>query len=85
MAAFVDHPAILFVVLFVLLIAAVAFGIFILRRVAPLHDDERDDFNAVQGATLTLLALLIGFSISMAVSRYDQRKNLEEAEANGKR
>ena len=34
------------------------------------------------GATLTLLSLLIGFSFSMAVSRYDQRKNYEEAEAN---
>lgn len=82
MAAFVDHPAILFVVLFVLLTAAVALGVFVLRRVAPLREDERDDFNAIQGATLTLLALLIGFSISMAVNRYDQRKNLEEAEAN---
>ena len=36
----------------------------------------------VLGATLTLLGLLIGFSFSMAVSRYDQRKNYEEAEAN---
>ncbi len=36
----------------------------------------------MEGATLTLLALIIGFSFSMAVSRYDQRKNLEEAEAN---
>jgi hypothetical protein len=32
-------------------------------------------------STLTLLALVIGFSFSMAVSRYDQRKNCEEAEA----
>ena len=55
-------------VLFALLIVAVAFGVFVLRRVAPLREDERDDFNAVQGATLTLLALLIGFSISMAVN-----------------
>jgi hypothetical protein len=31
---------------------------------------------------LTLLGLLVGFAISMAVSRYDQRKNYEEAEAN---
>jgi hypothetical protein len=31
---------------------------------------------------LTLLALIIGFSFSMAVSRYDQRKNYEEEEAN---
>jgi hypothetical protein len=33
-------------------------------------------------AVLTLLALIIGFSVSMASSRYDQRKSLEEAEAN---
>lgn len=41
-----------------------------------------DDFSMVLGATLTLLGLLIGFTFSMAVGRYDQRKNLEEAEAN---
>ncbi len=29
-----------------------------------------------------LLGLIIGFSFSMAISRYDQRKNYEEAEAN---
>ncbi|MBN3752300.1 hypothetical protein G3N95_05075 [Paraburkholderia sp. Tr-20389] len=82
MAAFVDHPAILFVALLALFIGAVAFGAFILRRVLPLPTDERDDFNVVQTSTLTLLALLIGFSLSMAVSRYDTRKNLEENEAN---
>jgi hypothetical protein len=36
----------------------------------------------VLAATLTLLGLIIGFSFSMAISRYDQRKNLEEEEAN---
>jgi hypothetical protein len=36
----------------------------------------------VQAATLTLLALIIGFSFSMATSRYDLRKSYEEAEAN---
>ena len=29
-----------------------------------------------------LLGLIIGFSFSMAISRVDQRKNYEEAEAN---
>ena len=33
-------------------------------------------------ATLTLLGLIIGFSFSMAISRYDQRKNYEEEETN---
>jgi hypothetical protein len=31
---------------------------------------------------LTLLGLIIGFSFSMAVNRYDQRKPYEQAEAN---
>ena len=34
------------------------------------------------GATLTLLGLIIGFTFSMALTRYDLRKNYEEAEAN---
>src|SRR5271157_146033 len=54
----------------------------VLRRRRPLQDAERDDFGLVEGATLTLLALIIGFSFSMATSRYDLRKNYEEAEAN---
>jgi len=41
-----------------------------------------EDFKLILGATLTLLGLIIGFTFSMAVSRYDQRKNLEEQEAN---
>jgi hypothetical protein len=55
-----------------------------LRRRNPSAEDEKheDDLGIILGATLTLLALIIGFSISMASSRYDQRKNLEEAEAN---
>jgi hypothetical protein len=54
-----------------------------LRRVLPGDKDSADDdFSFVLGATLTLLGLLIGFTFSMAVGRYDQRKILEEAEAN---
>lgn len=82
MAAFVDHPAILFVLLLALFIAASVLGALVSRHIAALPDGGREDFNVVQSATLTLLALLIGFSLSMAVSRYDQRKNLEEGEAN---
>ena len=39
-------------------------------------------FSLIVTATLTLLALIIGFSFPVAISRYDQRKNYEEAEAN---
>src|SRR5262249_38376991 len=49
----------------------------------PNADDERKEHvNLILAATLTLLSLIIGFSFSMAAGRYDQRKNLEEAEAN---
>jgi hypothetical protein len=82
MTSFVAHPIVLFVVLLVLFMSAVAFGAFVLRRVARLPEENRDDFNVVQTSTLTLLALLVGFSLSMAVGRYDQRKTLEESEAN---
>ena len=36
----------------------------------------------VLGAALTLLGLIIAFTFSMAINRYDQRKNYEEQEAN---
>ena len=65
----------------ILLIAAAAFGAW-LRRLRPLTDDERQDFSTIQAATLTLLGLIIGFSFSMATSRYDLRKSYEEEEAN---
>ncbi len=52
------------------------------RKLRPVQADERDDLGLVINASLTLMALIIGFSFSMAVSRYDQRKNFEEEEAN---
>ena len=42
----------------------------------------RQEFGVIQGATLTLLGLIIGFTFSMALDRYEQRKNFEGAEAN---
>ena len=52
------------------------------RRQRKLDEETREDLGIVQAATLTLLGLIIGFSFSMAISRYDQRKSYEEAEAN---
>jgi hypothetical protein len=52
-------------------------------RTAKAHAAaEGQGFVVIQGATLTLLGLIIGFTFSMALDRYDQRKNLEEEEAN---
>jgi hypothetical protein len=52
------------------------------KRQRDRENGGNDDFDILLGACLTLLALIIGFTFSMAVSRYDQRKNLEEQEAN---
>ena len=78
----IDSPlAIFFIALFALWGAAFI-GDRLRRRVRPVKQDERDDLDTVLAATLTLLALIIGFSFSMAVNRYDQRKTCEAAEAN---
>jgi hypothetical protein len=77
-----NFPLLALVVSFVALWLAAEFGDTLRKRVGPLKEEDPGDFGIVLGATLTLLALLIGFSFSMAVSRYDQRKNYEEAEAN---
>jgi len=76
-----NYPRYLFLFSAIVLWAA-AHGGAMLRQRRPLKADERDDFSVVQAACLTMLGLFIGFTFSMAVSRYDQRKNYEEAEAN---
>jgi len=75
------YPAILFLAAAPTLWLAARFGVWLSRR-HPLDDEVRHDFGLLQGAALTLLGLIIAFSFSMAAGRYDQRKNLEEAEAN---
>jgi hypothetical protein len=47
-----------------------------------MEEGVREDFGVILAATLSILGLIIGFSFSMAINRYDQRKNCEEAEAN---
>jgi hypothetical protein len=77
-----DNPFSVFAISIVGQIIAAFAGDFVRKRAHSFKQGERHDFNIIQAATLTLLALIIGFSFSMAVSRYDQRKLLEEAEAN---
>jgi len=76
------RPLLLFFVSLVLLSISTWLGVAVLTRLKQEVAELQDDVRLIEGATLTLLALIIGFSFSMAVSRYDLRKNLEEAEAN---
>ena len=78
----VRFPMLVLALTFVTLWLSAKIGAYFRRKRRTLEETERDDFGVVVGGTMTLLALIIGFSFSMAGSRYDQRKNLEEAEAN---
>jgi hypothetical protein len=78
----VDHPLALSLASLVGLMVSARLGVSVARRVQRLEAIDRDDFGLVVGATLTLLGLIIGFTFSMALNRYDQRKSFEEEEAN---
>jgi hypothetical protein len=65
-----------------MLAGSAVLGAVVARRRLELQAAEREDFGLMFGATLTLLGLIIGFSFSMALNRYDQRKGYEEGEAN---
>jgi hypothetical protein len=77
----IRQPFFLLLITFGSLWAAARIGLAFRHRHHGPSDDPQD-FTFIVGATLTLLGLIIGFTFSMAVSRYDQRKNLEAEEAN---
>jgi hypothetical protein len=77
-----NHPFLILGVSFVIFWISSQIGALLRARRSPSQGDEHEDFTFILGATLTLLGLIIGFTFSMAVNRYDQRKNYEEAEAN---
>ena len=76
------YPILILALSLVVLGLSARIGAFFCKRLRGLEEDKRDDFDLVVTATLTLLGLIIGFSFSMAISRYEQRKIYEEAEAN---
>ena len=76
------YPVLVFAAAFILLSIASIAGAWLHKLYPNITDEHKDDLSVILAATLTLLALIIGFSFSMAIERYDQRKNFEEAEAN---
>ena len=77
-----QHPFYILILSLTILGASVWCGGALLSRFKNKVAWSQTDFNLVQTATLTLLSLIIGFTFSMAIGRFDQRKTLEEAEAN---
>jgi hypothetical protein len=82
MRTVIDHPLLLFAVSFGVLWFAALMGASFFRRKLQLAEEMREDFGHLLVATLTLLALIIGFLFMMATTRFDQRKMFEEEEAN---
>jgi hypothetical protein len=82
MNLYLDNPFAVFAVCLLAQSLAAYFGALAGRKWRKMTADDHQDFDIVRAATLTLLGLMIGFTFSMAVTRYDQRKTLEEAEAN---
>jgi hypothetical protein len=76
-----DYPLLVFVLSLLTLWLSEMIAAFFFRRQRKL-EEKSEDFGVIVAAALTLLGLIIGFTFSMAVNRYDQRKNYEEAEAN---
>jgi hypothetical protein len=76
------YPLLVFVLSIAALWLTAWLGAWLRKKERDQEADLHDDLGVILAATLTLLALIIGFSFSMATTRYDQRKNYEEQEAN---
>ncbi len=75
------YPWVVFTISFFGLSLSAWIGV-LLSRNRGVEAEVREDFAIILAATLTLLGLIVGFTFSMALGRYDQRKNFEEEEAN---
>jgi hypothetical protein len=75
------NPLVFFLVTLVIFSVAAWGGAWFHRRTWNDATESHGDFAFVVGGILTVLALILGFTFSMAVTRYDQRKNYEEQEA----
>ena len=82
MRSVLDYPLAIFALAFAGQWLAAYLGYFLRTSRGRTQGAEQEDFATVLAAALTLLGLIIGFSFSMSVNRYDLRKNYEEAEAN---
>lgn len=82
MAEILNHPALMGALSFVFLWGGTYLTVRFVHGAGPRNHEAKEDFGILVAAVLTLLGLVIGFTFSMAVSRYDQRKDLEAVEAN---
>ena len=82
MRQLLDHPTLMGIACFLFLWTVTSLTVKYVHGRKPRDPDTKDDFGVLLTAVLTLLGLVIGFTFSMAINRYDERKSLEAAEAN---
>jgi len=69
-------------VLFGVTLGATGLGVFLGRRVSHLSETLAEPFGVLQGALLGVVALILAFGMSLAVSRYEDRRATVVEEAN---
>jgi hypothetical protein len=80
MTFLLNHPFVLFTITLAFLWIISRVGAFF-RKLWPDRGLDESYFTLLLASSLTLLSLIIGFTFSLAASRYDQRKNYEQQEA----
>ncbi|WP_194851195.1 bestrophin-like domain [Nonlabens antarcticus] len=77
------NSAVIAIGLFIAIILANEIGIYFGEKFERKTDeDAKSQSSSIQGGIIGMLALIIGFTFSMSVARYDNRAAAEVAEAN---
>lgn len=66
----------------VVVLGATAIGVFLGRRVRHLSDTLKEPFGVLQAALLGVVGLILAFGLSLAVTRYENRRDAVVDEAN---
>jgi len=69
-------------ILVLAVLGATGLGVFLGRRVQHLSESLREPFGALQAASLGVVGLILAFGLSLAVSRYKDRRAAIVDEAN---
>lgn len=77
-----DYEYLLFATALVALVVALQAGAWAAGHLRPVKEEEQEQISQTTGVCLSILALIIGFSFSAAINRYDARKKCEQEEAN---
>ena len=69
-------------IFFVVILGATGLGIFLGHRVRHLSESLKEPFGVLQAALLGVVGLLLAFGLSLAISRYENRRSNVVDEAN---